>query len=429
MIQLVILDPGHFHASLLQKRMYPQVSPVVHVYAPEGPELQDYLARIDGFNSDPVSPTHWETRVHASAHYLNDLLSQRWGSIVITAGNNLRKSEYLKAAIDGGFHVLGDKPLCINSEGWLKLRSTLETASAHRLLLYDIMTERFEITSILQREFVQCKELFGDLLTGSPAQPSIIKESVHHLSKSVAGRPLKRPAWYFDVAQQGDGIVDVTTHLVDLVMWICFPGIAIQHEKDIELLQARRWPTKVSRSQFEKVTRQNDFPEFLYPNVHNGVLHCYCNGEISYTLKGNHVKIAVAWNFEAPEGGGDTHESRIRGSNADVVVHQGEAQRYQPELYLEPHPQASMQSWADALRQIVGGLTKRYSGLELRQREHDWHLFIPDRHRRGHEAHFSQVAENFLQFLESQQLPDWEVPNMIAKYYTTTKALDLARSS
>ena len=59
MIQLVILDPGHFHASLLQKRMYPQVSPVVHVYAPEGPELQDYLARIDGFNSDPVSPTHW----------------------------------------------------------------------------------------------------------------------------------------------------------------------------------------------------------------------------------------------------------------------------------------------------------------------------------------------------------------------------------
>ena len=30
---LVTLDPGHFHAALVQKSMYPDVSPVVHVYA------------------------------------------------------------------------------------------------------------------------------------------------------------------------------------------------------------------------------------------------------------------------------------------------------------------------------------------------------------------------------------------------------------
>ena len=51
------------------------------------------------------------------------------------------------------------------------------------------------------------------------------KESVHYFSKLVSGAPLKRPAWFFDTAQQGEGLVDITTHLVDLVQWACFPGV------------------------------------------------------------------------------------------------------------------------------------------------------------------------------------------------------------
>ena len=38
-VKLVTLDPGHFHAALVQKTMYDQVSPTVHVYAPEGPDV------------------------------------------------------------------------------------------------------------------------------------------------------------------------------------------------------------------------------------------------------------------------------------------------------------------------------------------------------------------------------------------------------
>ena len=44
----------------------------------------------------------------------------------------------------------------------------------------------------------------------------------------------------------------------------------------------------------------------------------------------------------------------------------------------------------------------------------------------GHEAHFGQVTEKYLQYLVDGKLPDWEVPNMIAKYFTTTQALKLA---
>ena len=40
-VKLLTLDPGHFHAALVQKTMYEQVSPVVHVYAPQGSDVQD----------------------------------------------------------------------------------------------------------------------------------------------------------------------------------------------------------------------------------------------------------------------------------------------------------------------------------------------------------------------------------------------------
>ena len=56
-IRLVVVDPGHFHAALVHKEMYPNLSPEVHVYAPVGPDLVDYLARIARFNTRREQPT------------------------------------------------------------------------------------------------------------------------------------------------------------------------------------------------------------------------------------------------------------------------------------------------------------------------------------------------------------------------------------
>src|SRR5437868_2817196 len=55
-VHLITLDPGHFHASLVQKFMYAGVDPVVHVYAPGGEaqdDLNERLKRIETFNSRP----------------------------------------------------------------------------------------------------------------------------------------------------------------------------------------------------------------------------------------------------------------------------------------------------------------------------------------------------------------------------------------
>jgi predicted dehydrogenase len=427
-IRLMILDPGHFHAALVQKKMSPSIARQVHVYAPDGPELQDYLSRIQGFNNREQDPTQWESIVHAMPDYLGALLRERPGNVIVTAGNNRRKTEYIKAAVDAGMHVLADKPMCIDVEGWKILKDSFDAARRNGGLLYDIMTERFEITSILQRELMQLPGVFGELQKGTLQQPSVRKESVHYLSKTVAGKPLRRPSWYFDVRQQGEGIVDVTTHLVDLVMWICFPERTISYGSDIEMLQARRWPTPVTRAEFEKVTGLGEFPRYFDEYLQtDGTMHCYCNGEMSYRLNGVHVKVSVVWNYESREGGGDTHESRIHGSEADIVIHQGQAQNYQPELTIEPVGDRS--AWVANLRSSFANLEKKFPGVELVKVGEHFRVQIPSSYRSGHEAHFSQVAVLYLEFLRQGRLPEWEVPNMLAKYYTTTQALELAKNA
>jgi len=424
-VKLMTIDPGHFHAALVQKFMYDQVSPTVYVYAPDGPDLEDHLRRIEGFNSRDKVPTAWQELVYRGEDYLEKMIAEKPGNVMVTSGNNFKKTEYLKAAVDAGIYVLSDKPMCINETGFELLKEAFTSAQDNGILLYDIMTERYEITTLLQKALSSTSELFGELVQGTPDSPAVTKESVHHLFKYVAGNPIKRPAWYFDVEQQGEGIVDVATHLVDLVMWECFPGQIIDYEKDIQLLSARRWPTLVSREQFEKVTRLPEFPDYLQEKLdEDGVLPYYCNGEMIYTLKGVHAKVSVIWNFEAPAGTGDTHFSIMRGTKADIIIRQGPEQNYRPELYVEAA--GDQPDFEKALEKAVQDLSAEYSGLELRREGKSWHILIPDQYRVGHEAHFGQVTEKYLRFLVDGRLPEWEVPNMIAKYYTTTSALQMA---
>ncbi len=68
--RLITLDPGHFHAALVQKFMYPDVDSVVHVYAPGGEDLDEHAKRVDRFNSRPDNPTHWRQVVYTGPDYL-----------------------------------------------------------------------------------------------------------------------------------------------------------------------------------------------------------------------------------------------------------------------------------------------------------------------------------------------------------------------
>jgi len=139
-------------------------------------------------------------------------------------------------------------------------------------------------------------------------------------------------------------------------------------------------------------------------------------------LKGTYAKASVAWHFKAPEGAADTHYSIMRGTKCNLIIEQGAKEGYQPKLYIE-----GKEELAGNLESAVNSLNSKYPGIALeRLGKEKWSIFVPEKYKVGHEAHFGQVTEKFLGFLKDGNLPDWEVPNMITKYYTTTSALDFA---
>jgi predicted dehydrogenase len=254
-------------------------------------------------------------------------------------------------------------------------------------------------------------------------------ESVHHVMKVVAGSPNLRPAWFFDTAQQGEAMADVGTHLVDLVPWILFPEQAIDYEKDVRLVSARRWPTVLRKADFQRVTGLRDFPPLLASQVKDDALAFLGNAEVVYDLRGVRVRLRALWNWEAPEGGGDTHFAVVRGTRAHVEIRQGPEQNYRTELSVAPRGRpGDARAVRAALEKAVASWQARYPGVALAEGDGALRVTIPDRYRTGHEAHFAEVTGRFLGYLKDPKtLPAWEKANMLAKYAVTTRGTELSR--
>jgi predicted dehydrogenase len=425
-VKLMTLDPGHFHAALVQKTMLEQIDPTVYIYAPEGPELQAHLNLIESFNNRAENPTSWESKIYTGPDFFEKMLEEKPGNVMVTAGNNAKKTEYILETVKAGINVLADKPMIITPDEFPMLEEAFKVAEENGVMLYDIMTERYEITTMIQRELSLIPEVFGTLQTGTPEEPAITKESVHHFFKYVSGNPLVRPAWFFDVEQQGEGIVDVTTHLVDLIQWEAFPEVTLKKE-DVEIVSANRWTTDLTPEMFKQSTKLDEYPDYLQKDVEDGTLKVYSNGEINYKLKGIHAKVSVIWNFQAPEGTGDTHYSIMRGTKCNLTIKQGEEEGYKPQLYIEALPETDLQEFAGYLYNAVQDLSSKYEGLAVKKLgDNLWVAEIPEKFKVGHEAHFGQVAEKYLDYLAQGKMPEWEVPNMIVKYYTTTEGMKAA---
>ena len=438
-IQFVTIDPGHFHAALVQNRTYDGVSPEVLVYAPEGADLKSHLALIDQFNTRESNPTAWKEIIYTGEDFLKKFIAdaakrsaaENASKIVILAGRNNVKPDYYLAAAEAGLNVLSDKPMAITATDYMKLCDAAAVAKAEGRLFGDIMTERNEITTILQRELSRRGGVYGRQEVGTPDDPAVTKISVHHFCKLVNGKPLRRPGWYYDTKQQGEAIVDVTTHLTDLVQWEVFPDVTLKRS-DVNMLAARTWTTPITAEDYEKSTGLKAWPPFLKTSVDKeNVLQCKANGEFTYTLRGVHAKVAVEWHFMPPAGGGDTHYSLMRGSNAELIIKQGAEQGFKPVLYVKLRPGADEAKTAVALDQALTEIGATYPGVKAVSAEGvegaTWKIDVPKKYDIGHEAHFSQVMQQFLSWMKAGQMPERERRNLLVKYYTLTEAWKASR--
>ena len=415
---MIQLDPTHGHAAAAQSEQFSNLDPTVYVYAPDKNAVEPYLQQINSFNSRKDNPTKWVEIPYYGQDYLEKMASQKKGNVVVLAGNNRIKIDYIEKSIQSGMNVFSDKPIVINKEGFDRLKKVYELATEKGLVLFDMMTERYSLINRVQKSLMQDSLLFGHLLPGTPDHPSVMESSVHHFYRGGKGT---RPAWYFDVQQQGEGIVDVTTHLIDLSFWKSFPEQSIDFNMDVSVLSAIHSPVIITKSAFIAATSLPGIPSSLNKYMKDSVLEVFANGSITYRVKGIYTRVNVEWRPATPPGGNDLRNAYAEGTKSTVIISQ-ESGQASPKLCVQKDKKISDQQFKTVLQIAIARLQNEYPGISSAGEGNIVQINLPSGLRNSHDPTFKV----FLGFLKNKDLPKWEVPNTLAKYYITTTALEMA---
>jgi predicted dehydrogenase len=417
---LAVLDPGHFHAALTLGERHPGIRDEIFVYAPEGPELDDFLALIVRFNQRATRPTAWRPVVRAGARSIERFLEDRPADVAILAGRNDGKMAMMRRLHAAGVHVLADKPWLAGPDGLDDLRHTL----AGGALAMELMTGPHEITAGLTRRLVADADVFGGFDDRGPTAPAIEITSVHHLEKTVDGAPLRRPPWFFDVRVQGDGIADIPTHMVDYCQRLV-EAAATGASAGLELTGARRWATRVPRDLFARVTGARDFPDDLAGAVDRGDLLYAGNAAMAFRVGAVDAALDTRWDLSTQPGGGDVHRSVVRGRRAEIRVEQGGAAGAGRTLSV--WPRSDTRGVADALDRAVAAWQRDCPGVAVKPSGSALELVVPRALDGGHESHFPAVLADFLSHVERGSAPPASAARTLAKYVLLTQASAEAR--
>jgi len=422
-IQLIEIDPGHSHLSGLHARMLPGLSDTVHIYSPLSAELMAHLAAIARNNGRAADPTHWSVQLFAGPEYLMELAREPAGGIVALSGRNAMNIRYLEAALAGGQHVFADKPWIINADAFPRLEAALALARRKHLVTMDWMSLRSDARYRLVRDVLRREAVFGVPIPGTADQPSVRLENLHAMLKYSNGVPQKRPAAFLDVRQQGEGIADVGTHLADIAQWTLFPGREISYRTDIRVLRADHSAVTLTLDQLHRLTGESDWPAFLRDKVVDGKLEDYTNGSCEYTVKGVHVSMKSAWQFEGAPGEQDSYFTSYLGTRALVELRSGAKEHFVPQVYVTASANQPQAIWEESLTSMVDELRKEYPHLSTEKLGRTFHLILPESGAEGPQAMFKE----FLGFIRDwSTFPESENSNLLAKYYVTTTAVALA---
>lgn len=412
---LVVVNPGHFHAALTLRKRHPRLRDDVHVYAEDGPDLERFLAIVEAFNTRADDPTQWRLHVARGHDYLDRAIAERRGSLAVVATRNDIKMDLIARLHAAGFSVLADKPWIIDSAQLHTLRDTLAGAP----LAMDIMTERKEACVRLQQRLIRRADIFG-AFDAAHAGGALSLQSVHFLAKQVNGMPLVRPTWYFDTRAQGEGMTDVNTHLVDLAQWMIGEGTRWDAGADLQIIDARQWPTAVPRTTFARITGLDDFPDAIGDCVTGSQLQLLCNAQLDCRLRGVPVRCEALWGLAITEGGGDTHEIVARGTGAVVTVRHDRTTGFRPDLTVRPVRDDP--SFGGRLEAMLASLQAEFPGVQAQPLDHGFRVAVPDALRTTHEAHFAMVLDDFLAAVDSGQPPATLAAELISKYTLLARA-------
>lgn len=415
-VRFDIIDPRHFHGGLPLQSRYEGVEGLetlsdVYVYYANDNNLgafEDIITKIR------VEDMAWEIHCHQSDDPLEDMLKAGTGNVLIVSCRNVDAINVINQAVTSGNYelILADKPWVIEPKRMPLLEHTLDTAEVEGIILVDLMTERYEFGTIMQKLIMENTDLFGGLVDGTKENPAIFKHSIHILDKGIY-----RPPDYFDTKVQGEGVPDVGTHLIDMSNWLIRPNSRVFRE-DVELLTSSHRSTSITEDQLNRITNSQWGDK--------GNLEYFCNGDLVYTLDNKHISIKVEWKVQGKD---DEHYSRIEGKNIIVEVIKGPDDKHQ-QVYIIP--KGSVKDLLPKLRAHSIKLREQgYEGIDYNFEGDRFKLVIPEQYYTSHFQHFEEVTTQALRYLAGQErfLRDIEYSRIFTKYHLTTSALQMARQT
>ena len=193
-------------------------------------------------------------------------------------------------------------------------------------------------------------------------------ESVHYLKKMVAGAPNIRPPWFFDTTEQGEGLNDVGTHLVDLVQWTLFPEQAIDYRPDIQVLAAQQLGDQRFENRISHASRTRPGFRRVLAQVMDGRFDYFCNTLVSYTLRGVHTTLNVIWDWE-PAPGSAIRTTRSTGGRAPGSRFGRRGRQAASRALRRPEPSAETQRQVlAAVRTASRRLQQDFAGVAVEER-------------------------------------------------------------
>ncbi len=418
-LRIIQLDPTHSHAAAAQSEQLPHIDSNIYLYSSNQSAVSAYLQQINSFNTRKENPTKWNEIAYYGEDFLAKMVAEKKGDIVVLAGNNRVKIDYIEQSINAGMNVFSDKPMVINTDGFKRLEKIYPVAQQKGVVLFDMMTERYSQINSVQKALMQDTLLFGRLQMGSANNPAIQESSVHHFYRGGKG---SRPAWYFDVLQQGEGIADVTTHLIDLTFWKAFPNQTIDYRVDVKIINAKRSPVRISNSEFKAATSLPGIPASLNGYLKDSTLEVYANGSITYVLKGVYTNVEVEWRAATPLNGNDLRNAYTRGTKSTLFIAQQYGQK-QPKLCIKNGNLLSTKEFNRLLIESLARLQAEFPGISSSTDNQTVEIILPSEIKKSYDPTF----KTFITHIRNKDLPKWEVPNTVAKYFITTTALEMAK--
>ncbi len=192
------------------------------------------------------------------------------------------------------------------------------------------------------------------------------------------------------------------------------------------LVSAHRWATRVPRALFSRVTGDAEFPSELRAKVADDELEYESNAALSFRLGKVAVALETRWDLTVPAGGGDVHQTAIRGTRAEIHVEQSAATRFGRRLSVVPRKDGDR--LGPALERAVAAWRSEHPGIEVAAAGADWEIRVPRVLDTGHESHFPLVLAEFLTLVDRGGAPPALTTDTLAKYTLLAQAAARARA-